>query len=259
MKQRYIDTRFVKLTEEEALCATRSAFGETDFRLNFVLDTWLKMQHFPGNLEPATTDDGCFQSYAYFQCQQTPFTLLSAYDLWRRASYLEASVLLRHLLEVFVQLRYFQNHPDLCMNHVTEQPKGRVRFVTMFDELAPGSYDLAYRKLSVIAHGNMNLGFRGDLSAATTATGAEHIVPVFVGAQFERDRAILVHAFYIIVMIGFINYYQRFFPKNTIAGDAELVADLAEAQKWLESVFEHRRNNVSDPSLFDAVRPLVFP
>ena len=257
MRQRYIDTRFVRLTEEEALCATRSTFGETDFRLNFVLDTWLKMQHFPGTLEPAITDDGCFQSYAYFQCQQSPFTLLSAYDLWRRASYVEASVLLRHLLEVFVQLRYFQNHADLCMNHVTEQPKGRVRFVTMFDELAPGSYDAAYRTLSVIAHGNMNPGFRGDLSASTSS-GAQHTVPVFVGAQFEKGRAQLVHAFYIIVVLGFVNFYQRFFPANTIASDAELVEDLAEAQKWLESVFEHKQNNVNDPSLFDAVKPLIF-
>lgn len=257
MKQRYIDTRFVRLTEEEALCATRSAFGETDFRLNFVLDTWLKTQHFPGTLEPATTDEGSFQSYAYFQCQQSPFTLLSAYDLWRRASYVEASVLLRHLLEVFVQLRYFQNHPDLCMNHVTDQPKARVRFMTMFDELAPGAYDAAYRPLSVIAHGNMNIGFRGDL-LASTPTGAQHTVPVFVGAQFEKGRAQLVHAFYIIVVLGFVNFYERFFPANTIASDAELVEDLAESQKWLESVFEHKQNNVNNPSLFDAVKPLIF-
>jgi len=257
MRQHYIDSHFVKLTEEQAACETRAAFGETDFRLNFILDTWLKVQHFTGELEPVTTDQGCFQSYAYFHCLQSPYTLLSAYELWRRAAYVEASILLRHALEAFVQLRYFQKHPELCMNHVTEQPKGRVRFQTMFDDVAPGLYDVAYRSLSKITHANMTLGFRGDL-AASTSQGANHTVPVFVGAQFERDRAMLVHAFYIITILGFLNYYTQFFPKNTTASDATLVEDLSEAQKWSEAVFEHKRNNVNDPTLFDAARPLVF-
>jgi len=257
MRQRYIDSHFVKLTEEQAACATRTAFGETDFRLNFIIDTWLKAQHFIGELEPATTDQGCFQSYAYFQCLQSPYTLLTVYELWRRASYVEASILLRHSLEVFVQLRYFQKHPELCMNHVTEQPKGRVRFQTMFDAVAPGLYDVAYRNLSKITHGNMILGFRGALSASTSQIG-QHTVPVLVGAQFEQNLSMLVHAFYIITMLGHLNYYPQFFPKNTIASDATLVEDLSEAQKWLESVFELKRNNVNDPALFDTARPLVF-
>lgn len=54
------------------------------------------------------------------------------------------------------------------MNHVTEQPKGCVRFQTMLDDIAPGLYDVAYRNLSRIAHGNMVFGFRGDMSASTS-------------------------------------------------------------------------------------------
>ena len=257
MRQQYIGIEFVKLTEEQAAIATRAAFGDSDLGLNSIIDTWFKVQHFPGEREPVTTDQGCFQSYAYFQCLQSPYTLLSAVELWRRASYVEASILLRHSLEAFVQLRYFEKHPELCMNHVTEQPKGRVRFQTMFDDVAPGLYDVAYRNLSRIAHANMVLGFRGDLSASTSQ-GTEHTVPVIAGAQFERNLAMLVHGFLIITMLGFLNYYQRFFPKNTIDSDATVAAELSEAQKWLESIFENIRNNVNDPSLFDSARPLVF-
>ena len=54
------------------------------------------------------------------------------------------------------------------MNHVTEQPKGCVRFQTMLDDIAPGLYNVAYRNLSRIAHGNMVFGFRGDMSASTS-------------------------------------------------------------------------------------------
>lgn len=155
----------------------------------------------------------------------------------------------------FVQLRYFEKHPELCTNHVTEQPKGRVRFQTMFDDVAPGLY-VAYRNLSKIVHGNLVFGFRGDMSAFTSQ-GGQHTVPVIAGAQFARDLTMLVHTFLIITMLGFLNYYQRFFPKNTIAGDASVADELSEAQKWLESVFEHKRNNVNDPALFDAARSLV--
>jgi len=156
-----------------------------------------------------------------------------------------------------VQLRYFQRHPELCVNHITEKPKGRVRFKTMFDDIAPGSYEGAYHALSIIAHGNMNYGFRGDIPAAK-ASADEYIVPIVLGAKFKRESAQLVYAFYIIVMTAFVNYYQNFFPKNSFASDAELVEDVAEAQKWLTSVFEDIRNKVIDPALFDTLKPLVF-
>lgn len=256
MNKRYMDIDFVKQTEEQAASATRAAFGDTDLGFDSILDIWFKAQLFPGEREHVTTDQGSFQSYAYFHCLQSPYTLLSAVELWRRAFYVEASILLRHSLEVFVQLRYFEKHPELCMNHVTEQPKGRVRFQRMFDDVAPGLYD-AYRNLSKIVHGNLVFGFRGDMSASTSQ-GAQHTVPVIVGAQFDRNLAMLVHTFLIITMLGFLNYYQRFFPKNTIADNAAVAEELSEAQRWLESVFQHKRNSVNDPVLFDAARSLVF-
>lgn len=256
MRPRYIDIELVKATEEQAARATRAAFGDTDLGLNSIINTWFKVQYFAGEREPVTTDQGCFQSYAYFQCLQSPYTLLSAVELWRRASYVESSILLRHSLEAFVQLRYFEKHPEFCMNHVTEQPKGRVKFQTMFDDIAPGLY-VAYRNLSKIVHGNLVFGFRGDMSAFKSP-GGQHTVPVIVGAQFARDLAMLVHTFLIITMLGFLNYYQRFFPKNTIAGNVAVAEELSEAQRWLESVFEYKRNNVNDRSLFDSARPLVF-
>src|SRR5258708_30394834 len=106
----------------------------------------------------------------------------------------------------------------------------------MFNDLAAGLDDVAYRSLSKITHGNVMLGFRGDLSGSTFQ-GAHHKVPAVAGAQFERDQAMLVHAFYIITTLGLLNYYAQFFPKNTIATDATLVEDLSEALKWLEAVF----------------------
>jgi hypothetical protein len=256
MRRRHPDLHFVALTEEEAMCATRNYFGESDININFLLDVWLRMQHFRGADEPLTTDDGVFQSIAYFQCAQSPYTLLSTYQLWRRAYYLESAILLRHVLEIFITLRYFKDHPNLYMNHITAQPKGRVRFETMFEELSPGSYDIAYRKLSTIAHGNINFGFRSDLSAVT-GSGEERVVTPFVGSHFDQDLAMLIHGFYTSIALGFLNYYDRFFPGNTIATDAALLEDIKDTQQWLISVFNYKKTHVRDPALFEAFEKLV--
>jgi hypothetical protein len=126
----------------------------------------------------------------------------------------------------------------------------------MFNEIAQGSYDVAYRNLSTIAHGNVNLIFRGDLSAATQV-GSQHIVPPFVGAQFNLVLARLVHSFYVSTSLGFFNYFESFFPQNTIRTDASLAVDVTEARRWLKALFDHMRDNTPDPKLFLSLEKLV--
>ncbi|HVG33575.1 MAG TPA: hypothetical protein VM911_10860 [Pyrinomonadaceae bacterium] len=258
MRQRYPDTHYIKLTEEEALCDTRSNFGERDYRINYIIDDILKMQYFRGETEPVATDEGRFQSYALGQCAQSPHTLLTAYQLWRRAYYVETATLLRHLFEVFVQLRYFKNHPELLAKHWTAQTrKDRIPFRVMFDELAVDSYTAVYGKLSGIAHGNQNMMFRAELSAPT-ATQPEPMAYPFIGSKFDPTNSMFLHIFYISAALGFINYYGVFYPKNTIATDATLVEDLANSKQWLQSVFDNQRKLATNPALFDALEKLVI-
>jgi hypothetical protein len=258
MRKRYPDIHYVKLTEESALCETRNNFGERDYRINYIIDDLLKLQYFRGATEPVATDEGHFQSYALGQCTQSPHTLLTAYQLWRRAYYVEAATLLRHLFEVFVQLRYFKQHPELLRKHWTAQAqKDRVKFVTMFDELAPDSYKAVYGKLSGIAHGNQNMMFRAEISAPT-ATQPEPMVYPFIGSKFDSINSMYLHIFLIAAALGFVNYFSVFYPHNTIASDATLVEDLANTQDWLKSTFNNQRKLARDPSLFNALEKLVF-
>ena len=257
IEKRYLDTQSVKLTEQEAQSVTRTKFGGTDSRLSSRLDTWFKMQHFTGTLMTGNSDAADFQSYAYFQHLQSPYTLLTAYELWQKAYYLEAATLVRHLVEVFVQLRYFHNHSDLCMKHaMATTAKDRVRFDVMFNEIAPGSYDEVYRTLSTIAHGNINLVFRGDLSAATPV-GSRYYVTPFVGATFHPVLAPLVHNFLVSVLLGFYEYFGTFFPQNEVKTDPLVSAETAESHRWLKQIFDQMKSTAPDPRMFVALENLV--
>src|SRR5437868_13641283 len=108
MRKLYPDTRFIMLTEEEASCATCEHFGNFDWGALYIIDAMLMLPYFNGTLESINTDRGNWQTYCVGQYAQGPYTLLSAYHLWRKAYYLETAVLLRHLLEVFVQMLYFE-------------------------------------------------------------------------------------------------------------------------------------------------------
>lgn len=258
MRQRYPDTSFIKVTEEDALCATRNNFGERDWRVIFLIDVLLKQLYFRGTDEPVATDVGTFQSYAMPQYAQVPHTLLSVYQLWRRAYYIETATLLRHVFEVFVQLRYFNKYPGQLKKHwLAQTRKDRILFSVMFDDLAPDSYKAVYGKLSDFAHGNLNMIFRTDVSAPP-ATQPEPRQNPFMGSKFDLTMAMIMHIFYISAALGFINYFGVFFPKNTNASDSELVQDLADTQQWLKATFDNQRKQATKPDLFDALEKLVI-
>ena len=74
-----------------------------------------------------------------------PYSFRAVSALAYRGYNPEGYVVLRHILEVFVQLRYFSIHRDLLRPHLeAKSAKGRVKFKTMFEEFSPGYYDDYY-------------------------------------------------------------------------------------------------------------------
>src|SRR5215213_11095444 len=176
MRKRHPDTQVIMQTEEEASCATREYFGNSDWGAIYIIDVMLMLPYFNGTLEPINIDRGNWQHYCVGQYAQSSYTFMSAYHLWRKAYYLETSILLRHLLEVFVQMRYFEKHPESLLKHMTGRSQNdRVRFVKMFDELSPGSYKPIYSEVfSTYAHGSANMIFRADLTPPSNVEPASY-------------------------------------------------------------------------------------
>jgi hypothetical protein len=255
MRMRFPDVAFVEATEETARCATQTAFSDRDWRFRFVIDELLKLPHFDGECEPVSTPMGSFQGYARVQCAQSAYTLLAAYRLWRAAFYSEAIVLLRHLLEVFIQLRYFRKYPERVNAHVTAKlPKDRVPFRAMFDEFALGSYEKVYRLLSNFSHGNATLLVRTRTKTSDDPMGLEFVK----GCEFDLYLAKFVYLFLVCIALAFFDHHSSFFPKNSLAEDKEFAEDVADTRAWLREVLLERREALDDaPAAFTLLLKLI--
>ena len=69
-------------------------------------------------LKKVESDDNAFHTLAYNTYAQLPYTLTVIQDLYVKGYYLEAIILLRHIIENFGKLRYFVLHKDLVKQHL---------------------------------------------------------------------------------------------------------------------------------------------
>src|SRR5262245_35531254 len=106
MRMRYPTIQLLKHYEDEVVSSTLQAYNTFDWRVPIVAEEILRLAlYHTGKLEPVSTPPGDVQAYCRGRYDQIPHTLLNAHDLWRRGQYLESNLLVRHLLEVFVQMR----------------------------------------------------------------------------------------------------------------------------------------------------------
>jgi hypothetical protein len=116
-----------------------------------LLDTLFEVAYFIGTAEDATSPEGHYYSLGREILVQLPYTIRATCILVEKGFYFEAISLVRNLFEAFIQLRYFHKHQKKINAHVMERA---VKFITMFEEIAPGFYKKIYgEQLSVFAHG----------------------------------------------------------------------------------------------------------
>jgi hypothetical protein len=174
------------------------------------VDALLKMNYYRGKLSPPGTDRGRFEFFASSHYEQIPYTLWAVYDLMSRGFYLEASILVRSLLEILIQLRYFDACPAALppdISGIKDRSK-RVRFKTMFDSLAPGFYERYYGNLySGIAHGKgwqMLFRFRS----------ANDQFSVVYGNSYDEEKATFVANSALPLILGFLLRFTTAFQRT---------------------------------------------
>jgi len=192
-------------TEDSVVKQTLSEYGELQDDLVKTIDLLFKLSHFLNEDVEVESVDNNFQILANSSYLQFPYTLKSIHDLWIKGSYLESLILLRHIIEGFVKLRYFTNHRDEILNHING--KNRVRFKKMFDEIALGYYDFHYGKmLSDFAHG----GFKAYMLRVEYYSQTEGRVKA--GCEFDFKISGILIFQVLTFCFGYLNYVDEFFP-----------------------------------------------
>lgn len=242
-------------TENETAVKTQIRLAGNSDNLPIAIDTLFKILYFSGETEDVETPRGGFQSFCHTHYAQTGYTFWTIYNLYERGYYLEGIVLYRHLLEAFVQMRYFDIYPEKLERHVcAAKSSDRVTFKTMFDEFSEGLYHRYYaRQLSEAAHGMVYKHihrFRKEEPAKYTTV---------MGCQYNEVHATYLGNNMAILMFGYLNLFEKFFPNNTLISDEIVYKDYIHSKAWLERCMEgHRKINQDSEGFYAHINEFIY-
>ena len=206
------------VTSEESVVRQANDHTPLDFGTKLLYragDSVLALMYGLGPQPPQETHEGAYRTFAFERFGEVPYTLRAIDVLSVRGHYPESIALVRGLVESFVQLRYFAKYPDRLRQHLlATNAKGRVRFVTMFDEFSPGFYPKIYGQLlSGIAHSGMGLSALLPVEPATNDQPAKSLGRY--GCEFNAGHAALVVNITSAILHGFLVHFSTFFPVAT--------------------------------------------
>ncbi|MHA2366639.1 MAG: hypothetical protein ACXAC7_21985 [Candidatus Hodarchaeales archaeon] len=224
-------------TENETISQTQYELHGYYEKFPELIDAFLNLPYFTGTFKPLNIPEGVLQAFCYTQYAQDPLTFWSMYKLYEKGSYLEANILLRHLFESFIQLRYFAKHPEKTENHMSG--KQRVNFSVMFNEFAPGYYKTFYGKLfSEFAHGMIGKDmFRFKRKSPTDSEWIK-------GCVYNEFWASGIVNNTIWLLLGYFRNFIKIYPDNTIRNNQDYQEKYDRTKNWLLiAVEEHKKNH----------------
>ncbi|MCB2298886.1 hypothetical protein [Clostridium tagluense] len=202
-------------------------------------------QHF-GEIDEIITLTGELQSIAYIHFVQFPYTLKLIYEQIMTGYYLESQILIRHLFETLLQLKYFYKNPDKIKAHFEHN----INVKKMVDNITNKPLYDCYRQLCAYTHGFIMKDIhRTDRKNNVT----------YVGNVYNEDNCSVPINYISEIMLGFINIYGAIFTKNTL--DESIVAkELREYSRDLCVILrdEHVRINKYSKEWHESMSDLIF-
>ncbi|MGG1675033.1 hypothetical protein ACIFOT_04685 [Neobacillus sp. NRS-1170] len=229
-----LGVKHIVKSEETVKEFTRNYLKGIHDNIPKIMDVFFKLGHFFGKTADVETYEGAAQSICKLQYLQSPYSFWSIYNQFEKGYYLEAQVLYRHVLEAFIQMRYFHKYPSKLIDHINGSK--RINFSVMFNEFSPGFYKLYYRKhISEAVHGLAIKDFyRVDRLNNRT----------IMGLEFNVDVASSIINQFIPLLFGFLNGFTLFFPQNTLSLNQEVTNNFTNSQEWLEYAMKsHKKAN----------------
>lgn len=238
---------FLLQTEKATTSNTMNSYGEDVIEIKNLINLFFRLSYQCKENVEKDSHEHYFITIAYHAYLGLPYNLRAIYILWIKGYYLEATVVFRHILEVFAALRYFCNHKNEIKRHLgVNTPKKRVLFKTMFEENAPGFYKYYGQPYSDIAHG----GASASLFRVKYSSPANGIV---IAGEFNPSKSAMVSVSTIMVSCGYLNYISVFFP--SIKSKLSSTID-----KRIQDMLEHIENKYlkkADNDFVNKLSPLI--
>lgn len=199
-----------------------------------------------GEMDTVTTPTGELQSIAYMHFVQLPYTFNLIYDQIMKGYYLESQILIRHLFETLLQLKYFYKYPKDIERHMKKN--NTIKY--MIDKIAKKPLYEYYRQLCTYAHGFIMKDIhRTDRKLNRT----------YLGNIYNEDNCTVPVNYFSELMLGFINIYDVIYTKNTIDENSEVKELKNYLIGWCISAREsHMKINENSKKWHEAMSDLIF-
>lgn len=249
----YMNIEYLETSEAETKELTWKVYATGNDKVCTIINLLFEMSYCFGTLENIETIIGNFQSTCSINYIQIPYTFYNVFNLYERGHYLECLILLRHILETLLKMKYLYKHLDKHDDHVYLQNKGKgkITFLTMFNEFGMKDfYDKFYGShLSDAAHGIiMKDLFRSRRFENKTVMGSE----------FNQKFASYIINIIIALLSGYINHFPLFFQKNTMDQNANINNNYNSLRNWLSKTIEKHKTSIPDVTIwFDGIDKLI--
>ncbi len=155
-----------------------------------------------------TTVAGKVQSAVWLWTYKSVYTLSASFQLAELGYYAESLSLNRSLTETLVQILYLRRHPEESekLPNMASGKRRKLKFATMFEEIAPGYYGSHYTWASEFAHpGWGSNAFK--MTRDNTGQGA-----IDQGVIYKADRFTGSFNEVVMFILGFLRALAAVFP-----------------------------------------------
>ncbi len=217
--------------ESQTILMTQSRLPGADEKITLIIDLLLQLMYHTGPKKSVDTPEGIYHSYCWYQYYQAPYSFRACSILFTAGYYLEASFIVRFLIENFVKMRYLQNHKQQTDN-VWAGKKGKktITIKAIFEEISPGYYEKYYgRHLSGFIHGNLassTLHFNFNAPTDIQLRGQ--------GQYYDERNAGMVINNFIAIAYGYLKWFPKFFPNGFPTLKHDLSDEYKKTLQWIE-------------------------
>ena len=169
------------------------------------------------------------QKHFQFFIHDFPFKVRNIFNLIEIASYSDAIILFRSVIENFIVYKYYVKTGD--GEEFEKYFNGEIRktYKSFFESVVPGYYDDFYSLFSKPVHGNsMFLGImRGNVSQENPLQSNIN--------NINTSWSLLIINNLLPLILGVFNLYKKVYPENLAFKDEDLVRDLSELYDFIRN------------------------
>jgi len=257
----YIEYQETFIKEETEKLFGKDRKGFCDYALdgtNLIIQGVLYLRNIDELNDEKKSNDfkHALRSFSYFHFHRVIYTFKAAYNLLLQGYYTESSMLMRHIVETFVRLRYIAKEENIdFINMAFAGHRGwngkifKIKYEKQFNDIAPGLYHY-YRILCDISHGAMT-------SHVLKATVVEDKVEMDTGIVFRPEKSTFVINQFSVYLLAHLEFMMWVFPEIKNKMPERYAEKYHETLTILWRLMKSISKNERNKKWYDAVKQIV--